>query len=142
MSRIVFIIGHLRSIYIHHARTLFRFISVGIVLIIVDSSIYYISYAHLDFALFISKGLAYCIGVVTSFLLNKFWTFQQKGFSSIEIIKFISLYIVTLVLNVAINQLVFEVTKSLVIAYLSSLSICTLINYIVQRYYIFKNVEV
>jgi putative flippase GtrA len=52
----------------------------------------------------ISKTLSFVCGALVTYNLNKFWTWKQKNRSNTRFIKFFSLYLVSLIINVGVNK--------------------------------------
>lgn len=83
-----------------------RFIVIGVMSVLIDFVVYR---ALLGFGVGInlSKLLGFCTGAVFSFAANKSWTFQAQG-GVFAFVKFASVYVCSLSLNVLINKLVVD----------------------------------
>ena len=128
-----------------------RFIISGICAVATDMLFYYI----LSFFIEISaaKAISFLLGTITAYLMNKFYTFEQKKKSMAEVIKFIFLYLFSLSANVIVNKLCllilpifigivlknFQILKF--IAFLCATGTSTIINFIGQKFWVFKQKE-
>lgn len=70
-------------------KTTFKFILVGIVNTIVGTSVMFLMYNVANFNYWISSASNYVIGSIVSYLLNKYFTFQNKEKSLKMVLKFI-----------------------------------------------------
>ena len=88
-------------------KQVYRFISVGILNFIVGYSLYYLLLfinIYYVLALFISHMIA----VINSYIWNKKWTFKSKDNSRKEVLKFVSVYIGTFLINLLMLALFVE----------------------------------
>ena len=69
--------------------TFLRFILVGVVNTLVGTAIMFFCFNVLAWSYWISSALNYIVGSIVSYLLNKRYTFQQKGHNWYTILKFI-----------------------------------------------------
>lgn len=69
--------------------TFLRFILVGVVNTLVGTAIMFFCFNVLEWNYWISSALNYIVGSIVSYLLNKRYTFQQKGHDLYTILKFI-----------------------------------------------------
>ena len=69
--------------------TFLRFILVGVVNTLVGTAIMFFCFNVLTWSYWISSALNYIVGSIVSYLLNKRYTFQQKGHNWYTILKFI-----------------------------------------------------
>ena len=69
--------------------TFLRFILVGVVNTLVGTAIMFFCFNVLAWSSWISSALNYIVGSIVSYLLNKRYTFQQKGHDLYTILKFI-----------------------------------------------------
>ncbi|WDM21574.1 GtrA family protein [Paenibacillus polymyxa] len=113
-----------------------KFVIVGSIAVIVDSVMYYFLSKLIWVEL--AKGLSFLCGMFFSYILNKWWTFSQKKRSFKVIFKFLVLYVSSLVLNVLINGIVLSFTKSYLVAFFTATLFCTFLNFIGQRWWVYK----
>lgn len=69
--------------------TFLRFILVGVINTLVGTAIMFFCFNVLTWSYWISSALNYIVGSIVSYLLNKRYTFQQKGHNWYTILKFI-----------------------------------------------------
>ncbi len=114
--------------------SIFSFI--GLVLLLIDFGTYTFLY-NLNLPLEFSKAIAYIFGSLASFYLNKKLTFKT-AYKHSSLVKFLILYILSFVVNVSVNSLVYELYHSFIIAYLVALTMAVSINFIGQKFWVFK----
>ncbi len=118
-------------------KELIIFCIIGFVLLVIDFGVYSIMYHYMSIKLEISKGVAYIFGTLVSFYLNKKLTFK-KEYKHNFLIKFIILYCFSFVGNVMFNTLIFNYTENFIFAYIFALFIAVAINFIGQKFWVFK----
>lgn len=126
-------------------RSEIRFIIVGLINTIVGTSIMFISYNLLNFSYWLSSSLNYILASILSYFLNKYFTFRSKKKSINELIKF--------ALNISICYLLaYGIAKPIIIflfvghsnsfieniAMLLGMTMFVILNYIGQRFFVFK----
>jgi putative flippase GtrA len=84
-----------------------RFVVVGCANFVVSFAAFYASYQYLPLEGSSGRGavanvLAYCAGLVNSFVLNRLWTFRAEGHVAVHALKFGLLNAATLVGSTAI----------------------------------------
>ncbi|HSC14457.1 MAG TPA: GtrA family protein [Gammaproteobacteria bacterium] len=84
-----------------------RFVVVGCANFVVSFAAFYASYRYLPLDDSSGRGaianvLAYCAGLVNSFVLNRLWTFRAEGHVAVHALKFGLLNAATLVASTAI----------------------------------------
>lgn len=84
---------------------LFRFIVVGVVATCVDAGLYFAAIRLLAMPYDLSKAISFLFGTTVSFLLNRAWTFEASNAGATATRRFLALYGVTFLLNVAVNAL-------------------------------------
>lgn len=125
------------SIYKIRKKELIRFLVGGGSAVMVDYIIYrFFMQAGLDrnFA----KAISFIGGSIVGFIINKLWTFESKRFSRQEIIKYIILYSCTSAINTEVNRLVLLVAAVELLAFLCATGASTVLNFIGQKYFVFK----
>lgn len=117
-------------------KQLFRFTIAGIVVLLVDAATYS---ALLFFASpWHAKVIAFIFGTITSYALNKIWSFENTDSHARSWPKFATLYGLTLLLNVGINSLMIIITGNVPLSYLVATGTSTITNFIGQKYWVFK----
>lgn len=130
---------------IFYDKTFFKFIITGIINTFVGAGIMFALYNFFHCSYWLSSIMNYIIGSIVSFLLNKYWTFKSNLFSFKEVIYFI--------INIAVCFFIaYGLAKPFAMYLLSDYSvkvqenvamfigmvIFTLLNYLSQRFIVFK----
>ncbi len=121
-------------------RQLGRYLVAGISAVATDSLTYFLlvhwvlAYVGYDVAKFVS----FLSGTVVAYTVNKFWTFESKDKSFSEAAAFLTLYILTLGLNVSVNRLVLQLTQQSLLAFLAASACSTVANFFGQKFWVFK----
>ncbi len=134
----------LKNLYIFIKSNLFdirtyKWITVGFLSFVADYTLYIflLNYIQID----ISKTLGVLLGILISFTMNRNWTFNSKSKVSQEAKKFVSLYMVNLILNVLVNKYIYYLTNDIKISYFISLFFTIIIGFIGQKYWVFKKLS-
>jgi len=126
-------------------RKFFRFILVGIINTIVGSSIMFLLYNAAHFNYWLSSICNYFFTSILSFFLNKYFTFSVKRWSAFMIVAFIltiafsylaAYGISKPVMNYLLRNSSVEIRENA--ALLAGMCLFTLINYLGQRFVVFK----
>ncbi|TGL56479.1 GtrA family protein [Leptospira ognonensis] len=118
-------------------REILFFIIAGCSAVLTDLSVYYLSFPY--FGHDKGKAISFIAGSIVAYLLNKYFTFQKKENSLKEILKFTCLYLFTLGANVLVNNLTIRVLPDyLLFAFLCATGVSTILNFIGQKYWVFK----
>ena len=97
-------------------KTMWKFLLVGVVNTIVGCGTMFLLYNLAHCSYWLSSAANYVVGGIVSFFLNKYFTFQNKGWSWKQVGKFI--------LNVSVCYLLaYGLAKPLVLALLSGQSV-------------------
>lgn len=118
-----------------------RFLIVGVLNTIVGYGVYalllYFSW-HFSLASLVSQ----IVGTIHSYFWNKFFTFKSKKYSVSEMVRFIIVYAVSYLVNLAALFVLIDSLKiNKFIAGLGSLFITTIISFFGHRYFSFKKNE-
>ena len=116
-----------------------KFIVVGIIAVVTDFAFYYL-FIRFGITLDISKLLSFILGAIVGFILNKNWTFNSKAKANREIVYFSLLYFLSLNINVISNKIVLEYTQLKLLSFLVATALSTIINYIGQKFIVFRKV--
>ena len=90
----------------------------------------------------LAKLLSFAGGSVTGFVINKLWTFKSNGILSHEIGKYAILYTATAFTNIAINNVVLNLTGVIEIAFLAATGTSTVCNFLGQKFFVFRKVDI
>ena len=121
-------------------RQLRRFIVAGVCAVATDTTFYFTLTALLENQVALSKSVSFIAGTIVAYLINKYYTFEQKHYSTNELIRFAMLYVSTLLVNTSVNSLVlFLLTEEFkIIAFLCATGTSTILNFLGQKYFVFK----
>jgi len=115
-----------------------KFTLVGILNAVVGYGIFFllVSYVNYIFALIIS----HIIGVIHSYIWNRYWVFKSKKSAVVEFIKFESIYLISLILNIILLVILVQYFFiSPRIAQLGVIILITFISYFGHRHWSFRN---
>ncbi|CAB0730681.1 GtrA family protein [Corynebacterium diphtheriae] len=122
-----------------------KFIISGGISAVVDLGLTYICQILFGFSAAGGRTIGFIFGTLTAYLINRRWTFQAEA-STKRFIQVAVLYTITYFVNVGGHALLFGLFTSsglgdrvaLVIAFVISQGVATVINFFVQRWFIFK----
>lgn len=117
-----------------------RFLVAGFSAVGTDLAVYYFLLNFLNHSS--AKAISFLIGAIVAYVINKYWTFEKKEWLHSEIIKFLTLYIFTLGVNVSINKFSLSIFDGLVLnyvffAFLTATTASTVLNFIGQKRWVF-----
>jgi putative flippase GtrA len=133
-------ISHPKNIKLLHNQV-GRFLVVGITTVLIDFVIY-ILLLFFDFETDLSKAASFSGGAIFAYFANRGYTFksQRKGLLSFAL--FSTLYILTLGVNVSMNELILSVFGKtqlfIIFAFIVATGLSAAINYIGMKYIIFR----
>lgn len=117
--------------------SIFRFLIIGGSSTIIDFIIYYILSCCIDIS--ISKCISMLCASIYSYFLNKYWTFVNDDKRPLlTIIKYYITFAVNMVINISVNSFIFYHTQSKIIAFIIATGIAMIINYLLQKNWVFK----
>jgi len=117
-------------------KELLRFLFAGIVAVSIDLIIYFILLDY--FSHNFSKLFSFIAGTFAAYLINKFWTFEKRRKSYLEIIKFALLYTLTMFCNVYINKITLDYTQFIILGFLVATGFSSILNFLGQKFWVFK----
>jgi putative flippase GtrA len=130
-------------------RELRSFIIIGIAATLIDFTLYSIFQHFIVYS--IAKTCSFLCGTTFTYLLNKFFTFKQTKHSNKEVLKFATLYSLSLIANVSVNSAVIHILKTyfssfaflthpvvIIVAFVSATGVSTIINFTGQKLWVFK----
>lgn len=114
-----------------------RFLVTGFSAVSTDLSVYYLLLNFLDQSP--AKAVSFISGTFVAYVLNKYWTFEQKRKSYSEMLRFAIVYMITLGANVAVNKMSLLIFPDLIFpAFLAATGTSTVLNFIGQKWWVFK----
>ena len=116
-------------------KQLIRFLFAGFSAVLVDLVSYYILLNFFNFNL--AKTISFIFGSIVAFTVNKYWTFEQYIKNLSEIIRFTSLYSLTLALNIIANRISLVLTDMLLLSFIIATTASTIVNFIGQKFWVF-----
>ena len=117
---------------------IYRYIIVGLCSVLIDFLFYYI-FIYFEFLdLNYSKRLIFIMGAIFIFYANRTYVFKVDKKKLSQYILFSLLYFTSFILNSIIHDYVFLISGLTLISFLSATFISTAINFIGQKFIIFK----
>lgn len=92
---------------------------------------------------FLANAMGYAVGLLTSFLLNKNWTFKAKsGRDTGELARFIAVFAVAYSVNIATVTIAIEVLRSNALAaQVVGIVFYTMISFVGMKYVVFRSTD-
>lgn len=116
-----------------------RFVVFGILSAGVDFGVYNL-FLHIGTWPALAKGISFCFGTVTAYLLNRRWTFDSEG-GAAPAARFTALYCTTFFVNVGVNQLGLVALPQghwrVPVAWVLAQAVATVINFVMLRTVVF-----
>ncbi|MCF8166045.1 MAG: GtrA family protein [Rhodoferax sp.] len=131
-------------------RELGIFLIVGLLTVGIDFLIYrgfiYLQPFGID-SINIANGFSFISGTIFSYFANRFWTFNQQTTGSGSVFRFVMVYILGLIANIAINYLCIEWFSSpaiameytLLIAFILATGVSASLNFIGMKFFVFTH---
>jgi putative flippase GtrA len=119
-------------------KQILQFCGIGILNTIVGYGVFFLLVNYLYYLL--ALLLAHIVGVIHSFLWNKYWIFKSKKFQLFEFIKFNLIYAVVFMVNAAalfVSVEIIHVNPRL--AQLVLLPVITAVSFFGQKFWTFRN---
>jgi putative flippase GtrA len=117
-----------------------KFSIVGFVNTVSSYLVFFILLQIIKLGYLLSSIISYIVGIVISYLGNKYWTFQIKRSAwQIEFTKFLILNIIGLTINTSIMVFLVEIFKlHPLLAQVVAMSIVIFYNFLGSHYWVFK----
>ncbi len=88
-----------------------------------------------------SKLLSMLVSCTYSYILQKRWTFQDRGKEKSKILLFAIAQIINISVNVKVNELAFYWLDNKVYAFIIATGVATIVNYCLQRWVVFRKAD-
>ena len=119
---------------------LLKFVLVGIVCTIVNYCLFFVLLSYLNWHYLVASAVGFFSGVCVGYLLNKLWTFQVTHSSNSLFIKYISVYVFSLVLSLLfLNVCVEWLNIDAKIANVLAIGLTTCTNFIGIKFWAFSH---
>jgi putative flippase GtrA len=119
-------------------RELPRFLIVGFSAVAVDFFTYSLLISFLAYAP--AKAVSFISGTIVAYLFNKYWTFEKRDQNHFEMVSFVTLYAITLLINVGVNEFVLHIfPESIGFAFLLATATSTILNFIGMKWWVFRS---
>ena len=88
------------------------------------------------------KGISMGCSMIINYLLNKYWSFNaKKTKKGKEITRYILSQVANITVNMSVNFIVLSVIGQKTIAFLCATGVAMIVNYLLQRFWVFKKFE-
>lgn len=118
-------------------KELFRFLLSGITAVSSDC-LSYSGLLALGCPSSFAKASGFVVGTTVTYILNKFWTFQSHEKNTLETLRFVLLYAISLGLNVGVNHLGLVISHNVAFAFLCAVAVSTVFNFIGLKTFVFQ----
>ena len=119
-------------------KEILRFILVGGMAVFIDALSYYLLDALTQLEPANSKRLSFLIGSAWAFIMNKFYTFEQRQLHAHEPVLFALVYLLGFLLNSIIHDTVLELLQNKAIAFVLATGVSTCTNFMGQKWIVFR----
>ena len=119
-------------------KQLSRFIIVGCAAVATDFIFYFFLISSITHTP--AKTISFIAGTIVAYIFNKNWTFERPNRSRTEMFLFFILYTITLGVNVGINAaILYLLPEYTFLAFFFATGTSTVLNFIGQKWWVFKN---
>lgn len=124
-----------------HRRTLPRFFIVGLINTFIGLMAIYLAKGLLNYGDVSANIFGYCVGLIVSYTLNRFWTFNHNRAFIESMIAFLIVQGFAYLLNLASVLILINYGVDSYIAQALGVPPYTIISYLGSRYFVFKSTE-
>ena len=124
--------------YKKNSLEIYRFIIIGICSVFIDLVFYYLFIYFKVFDPIIAKRISFIIGAIFAFYANRNYVFKVKERKFLQYILFSLLYFTSFILNSITHDYIFFMSKLTLISFICATFVSTCINFIGQKFIIFK----
>ena len=119
---------------------IYKFIIIGIIAVCIDAFVYYLLGNFEFFSYPISKKISFICGAAFAFFFNRSYVFQIKHKNIKQILGFSILYLISFLCNAFSHDFVLNKLDIPAVAFIFATAISTIINYLGQKFIIFKKI--
>jgi len=120
-------------------KTSIKFLLVGMSNTIISFAVYAMFIFFFEDKYVHALVLSHAVGILNSYILNNKWTFQQKSYSIVSVIKFVFVYILSFFLNlIVLYLLVKSIEINKIVAQAIALSLTTVFSYMGHKHWSFR----
>ena len=137
-------------------KQIIKFGLIGFLAVFVDMSIYYLllnsfpeSLKEAIYPEAVAKSASFMCGTFVTYNLNKLWTWRRRDRSNSRFVKFMLLYGISMLVNVAVNTFllfvlhtyshIIDLPNKYFIAFVGATGTSALLNFTGQKIWVFKN---
>ena len=115
-----------------------RFLIVGVSSVVIDASTYW-TFFHFDLLEpENAKRLSFCLGALFAFFANRTFTFRVTEKNTRQPAIFAILYFISFIANSVSHDFVYHKSAQAELAFLVATTVSTALNYLGQKFYVFK----
>ncbi|MCF8278682.1 MAG: GtrA family protein [Flavobacteriales bacterium] len=135
-----------------------KFTMIGVLAVLVDLGCYYLLLNLIPEQLFgfapnesVAKSISFLCGMSVTYTLNKIWTWKKRDSSKSRMAKFVTLYGLSLVMNVLVNSSllfllhhfadILNLPYKYFIAFIGATGFSAVMNFLGQKFWVFKGDE-
>ena len=119
---------------------IYKFIIIGIIAVSIDAFVYFLLGNFEFFSYEISKRISFICGAAFAFFFNRSYVFQSKHKNISQILGFSILYLISFLCNAFSHDFVLNKLDIPAVAFIFATAISTIINYLGQKFIIFKKI--
>jgi putative flippase GtrA len=121
-------------------RELVIWLFVGSLTVIIDFLMYR---SLIGLGIDVAKGIGFLTGTFFAYIANRFWTFSYNKYASGSALRFIFLYLLTLIINVVVNSIALKVMAdnltSVQLAFIFATGVSASLNFLGMKFFVFKS---
>ena len=114
------------------------FIFIGLLTVFLDYFIYSLLAFYFFFYISFSKALGFIGGTIFSYVMNSKITFGKNKYDEGSILRFLTIYSFSLLVNVISNNFFLVLFESVISAYLIATFFSALLNFLGMKFYVFN----
>lgn len=118
-----------------------RFLVIGVITVFIDLICYRLL-LWLGILVAIAKAASFITGTLFAYFTNRTWTFRSNAKGSLVFVKFLGVYLCTLLVNVGVNSFVLSLMNQdeigIWIAFLIATGLSATLNFLGMKFIVFK----